>query len=151
MNMPDDAYKALRQKLDTLRHDALVSAERKALREVGNLIRNAVEEVCPVHAGEPEGLLKQGELKDSWRSSIRIASDQGAAAGKEDTVTVQPNTKVCRDVAGWVEHGHAGPNTDTKRTKPHPFIRPTRDAIEQKAIETYYAVMTAEIQRTFHE
>lgn len=148
--MADD-FQALKEKLDTLKRDALVAAERKALREVGTLILDAIVEVCPVHAGEPEGLLKAGELKASFRASVRIASDQAAASGKQDTVVVQPNTQVCRDVAGWIEHGHAGPNESSKRTKPHPFIRPAQDAIEQKAIDTYASVMKTEIQKTFHE
>jgi HK97 gp10 family phage protein len=147
----DDAFAALRAKLDTLKHDALVKAERKALRQVGTLIQEAIVEVCPVNAGEPEGLLKEGELKESWRSTVRIASDQGIASGQSDTVTVQPNTKVCRDVALWVERGHAGPKPNSKRTKPHAFIRPTQDAIEQKAIDTYTEVMTSEIEKAFNE
>jgi HK97 gp10 family phage protein len=149
--MPDDAFLTLQAKLDSLKRDAVVSAERKALRQVGTVIRDAIVEVCPVQAGEPEGLLKANELKESFRSYVRIASDAGITAGKEDIVTVQPSTQVCRDVALWVERGHAGPTSDSKRTKPHPFIRPTQDSIEQKAIDTYASVMNEEIQKVLNE
>jgi HK97 gp10 family phage protein len=148
--MADD-FQALRAKLETLKRDALVAAERKALREVGTIIRDAIVENCPEQAGKPEGLLEVGELKGSFRASVRIASDQAAAQGKEDTVVVQPNTQVCKDVALWVERGHAGPTPDSKRTKPKPFIREAQDAIEQKAIDTYASVMTEEISKAFHE
>jgi HK97 gp10 family phage protein len=148
--MPDD-FQALRAKLDALKRNAVVAAERKALRATGEVIRDAIVEVCPAQAGKPEGLLEVNELKESFRSYVRIASDQAAAQGKEDTVVVQPNTQVCKDVALWVERGHAGPTPDSKRTKPKAFIRPAQDAIEQKAIDTYASVMTEEIQKAFHE
>ncbi len=148
--MADD-FAALLKKIDTLKRETVVAAERKALREVGTIIRDAIVENCPEQAGKPEGLLDVGELKGSFRASVRIASDQAAAQGKEDTVVVQPNTQVCKDVALWVERGHAGPTADSKRTKPKPFIRDAQDAIEQKAIDRYTSVMTEEIQKAFNE
>jgi len=140
----------LRNRLDKLKHDAFVAAERKALRATGKVILEAVTEVCPIQAGEPEGLLKPGELKASFRAYVHIVNDIGIAEGKADDVTVTPSTTVCKNVAHWVERGHAGRTPDSKRTKPHPFIRPAQDSIEAQAKETYTAVMTEEIKKAFH-
>ncbi len=54
--MTDD-FATLRAQLDALKHDALNKAERKALRQVGDLITEAIVEVCPAQAGTTEGLL----------------------------------------------------------------------------------------------
>lgn len=145
--MPPDDFAALRAQLDELKHDALDKAERKALRAVGDLITAAIVEVCPIHAGVPEGLLEPGQLVASFRPVVHIAADEGLASGDTSRVTIQPNTKLTRDVAKWVEDGHAGPHGSDKRTKPHPFIRPAADAKEQKAVDLYSSVMTEELTK----
>lgn len=143
-----DEFAELRQQLDSLKHDALAKAERKALRQVGDLINAAIVEVCPIQAGVPEGLLEPGQLVSSFRPVVHIATDEGIASGDTSRVTIQPNTKVTRSVAAWVEDGHAGPHGSEKRTKPHPFIRPAADSNEQKAVDLYASVMTEEITKT---
>jgi HK97 gp10 family phage protein len=145
--MPTDDFAELRTQLDALKHDALNKAERKALRQVGELITTAIVEVCPVQAGVAEGLLEPEQLKESFRPVVHIASDEKIASGDTSRVTIQPNTKLTRDVAKWVEDGHAGPKPSSKRTKPHPFVRPAADSVEQKAIDTYTSVMTEEITK----
>jgi HK97 gp10 family phage protein len=142
-----DEFAELRAQLDSLKHDALNKAERKALRQVGELITTAIVEVCPIQAGVAEGLLEPEQLMESFRPVVHIATDEGTAGGDSSRVTVQPNTKLTRDVAKWVEDGHAGPKSNSPRTKPHPFVRPAADAIEQKAIDTYASVMTEEITK----
>jgi HK97 gp10 family phage protein len=142
-----DEFAVLRAQLDALKHDALDKAERKALRQVGELITTAIVEVCPVHAGKPEGLLEPGQLKESFHATVHIASDEKIASGDTSRVTIQPNTKLTRDVAKWVEDGHLGSHGNEKRTKPHPFIRPAADANEQKAVDLYATVMTEEITK----
>lgn len=142
-----DEFAELRAQLDALKHDALNKAERKALTQVGQLINAAIVTDCPVQAGEAEGLLEPGQLKASFHPTVHIASDAKIATGDTSRVTVQPDTKVCRDVANWVENGHAAPHGGDKRTKPHPFIRPAVDANEQKAIDLYASVMTEEITK----
>jgi len=149
--MPTDEFAALRAKLDELKHDALNRAERKALRQVGELITTAIADICPVQAGVPEGLLEPGQLKESFAPVVHIASDEGIASGDTSRVTVQPSTKVTRSVAGWVEDGHAPPKPDSKRTPPHPFVRPAADATEQKAIDLYTSVMTEEITNALNK
>lgn len=148
--MTDD-FAELRAKLHSLANEKRVAAERKALRDTGKVIVTAITEVCPVQAGEAEGLLSPGQLRDSFRAFVRIASDGKAADGVEDTVTVTPGTKVTRDIARWVEHGHAGRTPKAKRTKPHPFIRPAQDGIAAQAQQTFAAGMTAELKRAFDE
>lgn len=148
--MTDD-FAALRAKLQSLANEKRVAAERKALRETGKVIVNAITEVCPVQAGEAEGLLSPGQLRESFRAYVRIATDGKAADGVEDTVTVTPGTKVTRDVARWVEHGHAGRTPKAKRTKPHPFIRPAQDGVAAQAQETFATVMAAELKKAFNE
>jgi HK97 gp10 family phage protein len=148
--MPDDFAK-LRAKLQSLANEQRIAAERKALRAAGKVIVNAITEICPEQAGEPEGLLAPGVLRESFRAYVRIASDGKSADGEADTVTVLPNTQVCKDVAGWVERGHAGRTPNAKRTRPNPFIRPAQDACAQQAIDTFTSVMTAEIKKAFNE
>lgn len=144
--MPDE-FATLRAQLDELKHDALDKAERKALRQVGDLITAAIVEVCPTQAGVAEGLLEAGQLKASFAPVVHIAKDESIASGDTSKVTIQPNTKVTRDVAKWVEDGHQGPHGSDKRTIPHPFIRPAADATEQKAVDLYASVMTEEMSK----
>ncbi|MFC6644138.1 HK97-gp10 family putative phage morphogenesis protein [Granulicella cerasi] len=148
--MSDD-FQQLRAKLDRLKRDALVAAERKALRSTGEVIREELMTLAPEQAGKAEGLLAVGELKASFRSYVRIARDDKAASGTEDTVVVMPNTKVTRDVLGWLERGHAGRTKDANRTNPRPFVRAAQDAVETKAVDTYREVMTSEIKKAFNE
>lgn len=142
-----DEFADLRAQLDQLQHDALNKAERKALRQVGELITTAIVEVCPEQAGTVEGLLEAGQLRESFHATVHIATDAKITTGDTSRVTIQPNTKVTRDVAAWVEDGHAGPHQSGKRTPPHPFIRPAADANEQKAVDLYTSVMTEEINK----
>lgn len=149
--MPTDAdqFAALRAKLNRLANDQRIAAERKALRATGEVILQAVQDLCPIQAGKPEGLLEVGELHASIQSYVKIANDAMAADGVADQVIVTPSTKVTRDVARWVEYGHAGRTADAKRTKPKPFLRPAQDACKQEAIDTYAETMTAEIKKAY--
>ena len=144
----DPAYKQLIDQLHSLQGDALRKAERKALTASGDLIEAALIEAAPEQAGVPEGLLKPGELKASIKASVRIASDAKVAdTGKGSYVLIRPTDSTARTVAGWVEHGHNGPRSDSRKTPAHPFIRPTEDATLPEAIETYTTIMTEEITK----
>lgn len=146
--MPDD-FDNLRKRLQSLANDKRIAAERKALRATGKVIAEEVKLACPVQADTAEGLLAPGQLVESITTYVRIVNDAKASDGAEDTVTVMPNSKVTRDVARWLEYGHAGRTPDAKRTRPHPFLRPAEAACKEDAINTYSTVMAEELQKAF--
>lgn len=143
----DDGFSALIAKLDAVKGDALKKAQRKALKRVGEIVKAAIVPVTPVQAGVPEGLLAPGQLKASITARVHVATDERTTTGDGDRVSIGPNTKLTRDVANFVENGHAGPKTSSKRTKPHPFIRPAFDSVEQAAVDAYAETMQAEITK----
>lgn len=147
----DQAFNDLLEKMDRLKGDALKQANRKALRQVGTLYQQAIQERAPVRSeGHAGNALPPGALKDDVRVYVHIADD---AKADTDTsrVTIGPGKKTAH-VAKWIEEGHENPKAQKglKRTPAHPYIRPAADATEQKAIETYQAVMTAELQQVMN-
>ena len=145
----DDGFADLIAKLDAVKGDELKKAHRKALKRVGKIIQDAIVSVAPVQAGVPEGLLEPGQLRESITTRVHIATDESTITGDNDRVTIGPNTKVTKAVANWVENGHANARakTSSKRTKPHPFVRPSFDAVEQTAIDAYAETMTIEVKK----
>ena len=146
--MPND-FQSLIDQLNAVSGDALHRAQREALTEVGKLITEAVVTLTPVQAGKPEGLLQAGELADAIKPRVHIATDEQTASGDTSRVTVAPTTTVTRDVANWIENGHvnARAKTGAKRTDPYPFISQAKDEVEDAAIETYAAIMTAAVKK----
>ncbi|MDE1161929.1 MAG: hypothetical protein PW792_08275 [Acidobacteriaceae bacterium] len=89
--MPDD-FTALRTKLQRLANEQRIAAERKALKATGEVILQAVQDLCPIEAGKPEGILEVGELHASLKTYVKIATDEKAVDGAEDQVIVAPST-----------------------------------------------------------
>ncbi|AEU36180.1 HK97-gp10 family putative phage morphogenesis protein [Granulicella mallensis] len=149
--MPNE-FSDLIAKLDALKGDALKKAERKALTEVGQIVKTAIVERTPVQSGVAEGLLKPGELAANIKAAVHIASDKSTTTGDVSSVTIGPGTAVTRSVANWVENGHANARATKgkKTTDPHPFIRPAQDATQQQAIDAYAATMTAEVTKALN-
>jgi len=133
--MPNE-FSDLIAKLDAVKGDALKKAERKALTEVGQIVKGAIVERTRVQSGVPEGILKPGELAASTKGDV-------------SRVTIGPNSQATRSVANWIENGHvnARATTGEKNTPPYPFIRPAQDATQQQAIDAYAATMTAEVTK----
>ena len=148
----DDGFKELQQKLQALRGDAYVKAQRRALREVGGFIKAELVENTPVKAGTESGLLKEGELAESIRAYVSVPSDEKVLSGATAKVTVGPSGASCKLVAHDVEYGHKnikrGKQSEKRpETPPHPFIRTTADQTESAAIDLYRASMTDELQK----
>jgi len=145
--MPDE-FQDLINKLTSLGGDVLQQAERTALTEVGKLVQEALVTLTPVQSGVPEGLLKPGQLAESMKARVHIATDT-STVDKADVsrVTIGPTTQVCKDVANWIENGHINTraNKGEKRTDPNPFIRTAQDETEEAAVETYQSIMTAAV------
>ena len=146
--MPNE-FSALIAKLDAVKGDALKQAERKALTEVGQIVKTAIVERTRVQSGVPEGILKPGELAASIKATVHIASDEATTKGDVSRVTIGPNSQATRSVANWIENGHvnARATTGEKNTPPYPFIRPAQDATQQQAVDAYAATMTAEVTK----
>ena len=142
-------FEELKAQLDGLTGEVRVKAERKALRAVGDLFKDAIVELAPVQSETPHGDLAPGELKADINARVHVASDQGVTTGDTSKVTIGPSPKTAY-VANWVENGHAGRRSATRegpaRNVPaHPFVRPAFDANEAKAIDLYADTMTTEI------
>jgi HK97 gp10 family phage protein len=146
--MPNE-FSDLIAKLDSLKGDALKKAERKALTEVGQIVKTAIVERTPIQSGVAEGILKPGELAANIKSTVHVATDLSTTRADVSRVTIGPGTAVTRSVANWVEHGHANARATkgNKTTPAHPFVRPALDATQQQAIDAYAATMTAEVTK----
>jgi hypothetical protein len=156
--MENSEFADLINQLQTLQGPELRRIERKSLQAVSGVITPALIEAAPEQAGVPEGILAPGELKASITPKIRIASDDQRAGGRNSYLVVRPVDKGTTaseylgvqgpySVAGWLENGHAGPKPQSKRTAPHPFVRPTVDRVAEKAIATYAETMETEVSR----
>jgi HK97 gp10 family phage protein len=154
--MPDGFEKLIAQ-LHSLQGEELRKIERTALQAVSNVITPALIEAAPIQAGVPEGILAPGELKASIKPRVHVATDQQRTQREHGSyLVIKPVDKDLKgykavqgpySVAVWLEYGHAGPKSSSPRTKPHPFVRPTVDAVQAKAVETYATTMTEEIKR----
>jgi HK97 gp10 family phage protein len=143
-------FAALIAKFDKINGEGLKQAERKALKVVGKLVQDAIVAKAPVRTdGTPAGnALKPGALKADIKARVHISSDAKAAQGDTSYVSIGPG-KATSHVARWVENGHANPKAvkGAKTTPAHPFVRPAADATKQASIDTYEAIMTAEIAK----
>ncbi len=142
-------FEELKAQLDGLAGDVRIQAERKALRAVGDLFKDAIITLAPVQSETPHGDLAPGELKADIKARVHVASDQATTTGDTSRVTIGPSPKTAY-VANWVENGHAGRRSATRegpaRNVPaYAFVRPAFDANEAKAIDLYTETMTAEI------
>lgn len=127
-------------------------AERKALRAVGRLVK-AEEILRAPERTEADGsgdALPPGALKADVRARIKMSKGD-----EPSTVTIGPGRKTSR-VAHLVEFGHE--NRKGKRgtvqtrhgfTPPHPYIRPTAEAVEVSAVTTFMQVAGEELANTF--
>lgn len=150
-----DGFDLLQAKLTALTGDALARAERKALRAVGKLVKDAIVERAPEQVGDtPGGDLAPGALKADIRAVVHIASDVKAATDVS-RVTIGPG-KDTAHIARFVEDGHAnarygGTNRHTSPNTPaHPFVRPAADATREAAVDLYASVMTEEVQKAMN-
>lgn len=137
----------LSEQLLELSRKKLDAAERKALKAVGTFCEAELKARTPVQAGVAEGWLAENELAGSVKAFTHVAGDDETLDGGVSNVTIGPRGKRRRLVAEWVEYGHDGPRRDGKRTPPHPFIRPTQDAVESEAESIYASTLTEEIEK----
>ena len=146
--MASNDFQAVIDQLSALKGDALIEAERKALRAVGSLIQGALIEKAPIQSSKPHGSLEPGALRADIKARVHVATDQSTTTGDVSRVTVGPGPKTAH-VALWVENGHANARaTKGAATTPaHPFTRPVRDAIEDKAVALYKDTMLAELAK----
>lgn len=159
--MPNSEFDNLIEQLHSLQGDALRGVERKALTEVGKEIQVALVAAAPIQTHTPaQGILEPGELKESIKPSVRIATDQKIQeTGRGSYVVVRPIGKAKKmsaeeystikgpySVAGWLEDGHAGPTPESAATPPHPFVQETVEAIQDKVTELFKTTMETEIK-----
>jgi hypothetical protein len=154
----DDGFKELQAKLHSLRTDTIGKAQRKALRQVGELVKTAMVENAPDKSvtGSRGGVLAAGELKACIKARVSVPSDEGVVQGKIAKVTIGPSGKEQKLIAHDVEYGHANVkdasagdhrSVGASRTAPNPFIRRTADETEVKARALYEESITADVEK----
>ena len=137
--MADD-FAALQAKLQSLRTTELQKIQRKALKEVGKLVKGVMEFSAPIMVESKKGSLTPGEMKASIRARVSVPSDAAVLAGKQARVTIGPTGRKVKFIAHDVEYGHG-------ETDEHPFIRPTADHCEAQATEIFQENLTAGVQK----
>lgn len=144
----------LQRRLEHVATDARIAAERKALRKVGKVIKDAVVERAPVRPDVPAGnALPSGALAADIHARVHIRDGDGVS-----DVVIAPGKKT-QHVALWLERGHAlvrgkksrsGKGQRTIGTvAAKPFLRPAAESSKDQAVETFVSSMSADLAQAF--
>lgn len=155
--MPSSDFDEVRASFRALLGENHRAHQRKALRKVGKLVKDAMKARAPVRSGEYSrgGALKPGELAASIQEHVHVPTDEQILAGKPSGVVVAPSGNLY-GLALAIEYGHAivhggrtgkGGTVHSARVPAHPFIRPAADATREEAEATYEASMVEDIQK----
>jgi hypothetical protein len=159
-----EGFEALDEKLHDLIREKGEQILRKGLRAGGEIIQQAAIEMAPErtdgygggksNAKNPAWDLPPGALKSDI--GLRVGWDKGTGGL---TAFIGPG-KFTRNVAEWVEYGHAvvrggrfsnwgrrGTGQQVGRVKQHPFLRPALEMSEDSAIGAFKELVVSEVEK----
>lgn len=145
----DEAFAGLQAKLQELGGEKMRRAQRKALKRVGDLMKDAIVESAGTNLAGGVGVLGPLELRESFGVRVSVPNDEGVLKGRVSKVTIGPRGRTAKLIAADVEYGHGNPRAKKGKaeTPEHPFIRPAFDATEAKALAAYEEDMSTFVEK----
>jgi HK97 gp10 family phage protein len=144
--------KAVFDNLATKQRDKII---RTALKKAAEVERAAIAYAAPEKVGKG-GILPDGALRNDI--TTRMGKDE-----QGNLIAIVGPGKYTRQVANWVEYGHRivtggylkllkngkkrGPGEESGTVEPHPFIRPTAEAIQNEVTDTLANTLAEEITK----